>query len=406
VQQILGQPNVEQLLTLVRERIEPHEDHFCYYLQKTIRGYTQKANSGQEGTNHGMKDCAAPVLLTQSFDHASVVLTQQGRTRQHGLGIEAAREATGRKNWSALPTSKKLNRKGELLVSAQWKERDHYICVRVVPSVFYVKRRDDRLPESKGPLPMFHRVRKVKIIDGLICSCCHFEQNGIVCCHCMAVLIFVDPDYKGVLPSDICVAWWADFELIAYRTKGLTAEQLEYANTLEILRENDVTGPCIDVLNLPCVPISCVEEIPAGLMLTDYLPDYCRNYSSERLHVILQNQYSDHVAVGLLQDIFVGDDDDDSINYCCDDEPCVGHPIRFYELTMPRIKDIANLCEEVGSTQAQLDQFNRVQKELDTFARLFRAKGPIPNPKADFCMAVGASTKRRKTTHALLLVPT
>jgi hypothetical protein len=213
----------------------------------------------------------------------------------------------------------------------------------------------------------------------------------------MAVLIFVDPDYKGIVPSDICVAWWADFELFAYRTKGLEAKQLEYAKTLKILRENDVTGPRIDVLKLPRVPISCVEEIPAGLMPTDNLVDYCRNYSTERLHIILRNSYSEHVAVGLSQDIFVADDDEDSIKECCDDEPCVGHPICFYELTMPWIKDIANLCEEVGATQDQLDQYKRVQKELDTFARMFRVEGPLPNPKAEFCMTLGAPTKRRKT---------
>jgi hypothetical protein len=356
-----------------------------------------------------MKDCAAPVLPTQSFDHANFVLTQQGRTPQHGLGIEAAREATGHKNWSFLSTSKKLNRKGKLLVSEQWKERHHSVCVRVTPCIFYVKRKDDCLPpEIRGPLPRFHHVRKVKIIDGcLICSCCHFEQNGIVCSHCMAVLIFVDPDYQGIVPSDICVAWWADFELFAYRTKGLEAEQLEYAKTLEILRKNDITGPHIDVLKLPCIPILSVEEIPAGLMPTDNLVDCSHNYSGERLYNILHNSCSEHVAVGLSQDIFVVDDDEDSIKeWCdnepcvgrwCDDEPCVGHPICFYELTMPQIKDIANLCEEVGATQDQLDQYKRVQKELDTFAHMFRVEGPVPNPKAEFCMTLGVPTKRRKT---------
>jgi hypothetical protein len=158
------------------------------------------------------------------------------------------------------------------------------------------------------------------------CSCCHFEQNGIVCSHCMAVLIFVDHDYQGVVPSDICVAWWADFELFAYRTKGLEVEQLEYAKTLEMLRENDVTGPRIDVLKLPRIPILSVEEMLAGLMPTDNLVDYCHNYSAERLHNILQNSCSEHITVGLSQDIFVVDNDEDSIKEWCDDEPCVGHP--------------------------------------------------------------------------------
>jgi hypothetical protein len=64
---------------------------------------------------------------------------------------------------------------------------------------------------------------------------------------------------------------------------------------------------------------------------------------------------------------------------------------------MPQINNIANLCEEVGATQDQLDQYKWVQKEIDTFACMFRVEGPVPNPKAEFCMTLGAPTKIRKT---------
>ena len=57
---------VENILSFVRDHMQPHESHYCFHLRKFVRHFDTHINSSHEGTNKRIKYGAAPCLPNYS----------------------------------------------------------------------------------------------------------------------------------------------------------------------------------------------------------------------------------------------------------------------------------------------------------------------------------------------------
>jgi hypothetical protein len=128
------------------------------------------------------------------------------------------------KLWSKLPTSEHVVDLAEALVTAQWKEKEIYECIRTSERMFLAVRLRIEHAMTRAPLPVtcplpqFRRVRKVEWIDRvLICDCGYFQCIGIPCRHLMKVMTIIIPEFQGISHHHVSlVVWWTAFSKYAY----------------------------------------------------------------------------------------------------------------------------------------------------------------------------------------------
>jgi hypothetical protein len=63
----------EQLLDFIRCCFIPHEQSFCFYLQKGVRHFETTTKSGHEGTNHEIKSGPSRVLPQHAIDKSAKI---------------------------------------------------------------------------------------------------------------------------------------------------------------------------------------------------------------------------------------------------------------------------------------------------------------------------------------------
>ena len=222
-------------------------------------------NSSHEGTNKGIKYGAAPCLPNYSIERAAKVLAENGEMKSQMCAQKAGSSHLKTKLWSKLPTSEHVVDLAEALVTAQWKEKQNYECIRTSERMFLLVRLGIDLPQPVTcPIPQFRRVRKVEWIDRvLICDCGYFQRVGIPCRHLMKVMTIIIPEFQGVSHHHVSVVWWTAFSKYAYcrqqnQSKNMVNNMM--ARLCERLHQHDIRGPSVEFVALSCVPI--VEVIP------------------------------------------------------------------------------------------------------------------------------------------------
>ena len=83
----------------------------------------------------------------------------------------------------------------------QYNQHEKYYVHKVSDDLWWVFRRVGKVVVNGLPVPMFKRVREVKLVgEHLSCTCCFYERNGVPCRHLIAV--------NGLPnPSDVAVRW-------------------------------------------------------------------------------------------------------------------------------------------------------------------------------------------------------
>ena len=217
VRQVFGTDNVKRMLTFIRANVETHEPRFLFYQRCRRRHFDTATNTAHEGTNNGIKYCAAPVLPSQSLGVAARTLSQNGKISEQARALRYGQANDSSKLWSDLPTSNYLTPLGEGLLVEQWGERREYESVRYGDTLFQVRRAVPR--PFKGPLPVFERVRTVEILidHQMKCDCYQFERTGIPCRHLLHVLeVVVGDGFAGIGHHDVSVHWWQAYSLLGY----------------------------------------------------------------------------------------------------------------------------------------------------------------------------------------------
>ena len=103
---------------------------------------------------------------------------------------------------------------------------------------------------SKVPIPLFSRIRNVKIgADGTaFCQCCRFECEGLFCVHHVSVATTIfdaaGKKFPGFNHHDVAVRWWSAYMHLAYKDTTSSVIKQKFHR----LATNDILGPSIQCL--------------------------------------------------------------------------------------------------------------------------------------------------------------
>jgi MULE transposase domain/SWIM zinc finger len=325
---------VESIFHFLRGHVEPHEQHFLFYLRKHILAFEANSNSAHEGTNHGMKSHSSSTNPQQSIHEAAKTLCFQAEVKEQSTKNCLVRKADSTKLWSTLPTADKLTDFGEGLLQEQWKASANYKIhgpegnkwlllfdhwrKELVDSPRSAVTVD--LPQSARTIPSFWRVRVVQLCETtkeLTCSCFYFERVGIPCRHILSVMRAVHATgFAGVTENDVRVFWRKRYYNCAVDI-GIEEDNVLLREKYLKLLENDTRGPRLDV-NLATVPILVDHDVQQRSMLP--IHDRCLNYSKELCRQVLPLDETSGVPANLTQESVFHNVDDDW------DLPTVEHP--------------------------------------------------------------------------------
>jgi hypothetical protein len=402
---VMGQQNASRIFQFIRENVEPHESHYCFHKRKTVRHYDTFVNSAHEGTNNGLKNSAAPVLPQYTIDQSASVLTKNASVNTLAKEIAAGQQSIRHKLWSDLPTSKHLNTLGESLIVKEWELHKAYGLERVALDTFHVKHCNPKpvMVKQSAPIPLFQRVRLVKICRRrLYCSCEYFSRIGLPCRHIMCILTAICPEYKGVTHHDVSVVWWSIYSLCGY-SKSNNNERFHEVSTLcESLRNHDVDGPLLPLSNkLADIPV--VTDVSSKFKVHP-AECYCSNYSkSTILQAMAKAGFSNNVEVNppaqFSQETILSDRTDNITFPSFEDQDfALNRSTKsFYECIIPLSKEIANVLD---SSNLQ-DDGNELLLYMSTF--LARKRGQLSaqssshNNGSSVVSVCALSNKRRKT---------
>ena len=290
---------ISHLKKFIRENVLVYEKHFLHFLRIDTRTLDVAHNSSHEGTNHGMKSCAAAVLPGHNLATAAKHMVVQGVISTKRLEEMSSKEFQQKKLWSVLPTAPFLVSTAEDILRQQVGRYKKYSALRVAKDEFEVcdKRLDhvdeeqedddplaswtvptcsdeeeedhveedasmEQMDEKEAddnsdkqgawypPIPRFTRTRTVTWNEGGFyqCSCCHFERTGIPCVHIYAVVKMLHPDWKGFGHHDVAVRWWSAYVCHAFPCQ---AEENSLTTRLSDLADCDIKGPAIRLLPPP-----------------------------------------------------------------------------------------------------------------------------------------------------------
>ena len=261
----LGKPFVDSVESFVRNHIEPHEHHYCFYLRKRKRHFDEFCNSLHEGTNNGIRHSRAAVGPSTNIENTLVVLNQNAIKDMEKKSVRNARNLYGVKLYATLNCADYLVPMGYSIIKTSWIRRNEYTSIRVSPSQWNIVHRkyiptnfSTCIPDSciggkphspfknpkqwsdkngkpllpvkmdEGIVPKFLRVRIVtKENDILKCSCCYYERYGIPCSHIYNVCEqFVG--YNKPSHHEVSVRWWSSYAMYAsfHNSSNTTNEKI------------------------------------------------------------------------------------------------------------------------------------------------------------------------------------
>ena len=242
----------EQVKSMIRDYIEPHEEFYVFYKRIDVRHFSEYSNSAHEGTNHGLKYAADGVKPKHLIDKASERLSFQGeRTYEKFDSTTTKNQDVYKESWNHLKCSNYLVNRGAALLLQQHECVYNYEYLRISRENFLIRMKPDKRKQVESEVSEFALIRKVTICEGYTkCSCCMFQRDGLPCRHIIFVLymIFWDISHK-----DVDVRWWNAFALYAYQSE-YDVSNLGYI--LEKLNEQINHGPKVDISEYDTIPIA------------------------------------------------------------------------------------------------------------------------------------------------------
>ena len=209
-----------------RKNVETHEAFYVYYIRKHLRHYEEYSNSSHEGTNKGLKYCAAPVTPNLRMDHSCAILSKQGVRSITSKKHYMTKQFRSTKPHTKLCCSNELVEKCECALQHSIDSLTDYECIRITSSKWLVRRL--HYEDTDKLIPIFSRVRTVTFKDNVLhCSCPRTSVYGDVCVHALKVAYSV-PGYTGPSYTDVSVIWWKNSIIWLHKWKLLTKRLLNY----------------------------------------------------------------------------------------------------------------------------------------------------------------------------------
>ena len=136
---------VESITEFCRKSVFALERQTCYFHRRGIFHLESHCNSGHEGVNNGIKNCATPVQPSQKLDQATKTITKMQEMKGLRMAVEVSREHHDCKLWSKSPTSEHLTNLGEALVTQEFGAGKRWNHQRVDTHRWLVYHKDDDL---------------------------------------------------------------------------------------------------------------------------------------------------------------------------------------------------------------------------------------------------------------------
>jgi hypothetical protein len=247
VKAIFGDDGGEKLLDFICGCIIPHEQSFCFYLQKGVRHFETTTNSGHEGTNHAIKSGPSRVLPQHAIDKSAKIQLDMDCNKFKNLYRQhLAIALLGRTTWITSHTVNDITLPAEFMLKFAIRECENYASWRISNDKWLVVRSVER--EVHSLVPRFHRVYTITLHafedhGCLTCDCNYFECNGMVCQHLVHVKTYYAA--KSVITHhDISVRWWKAYLYFAMKNvHDCSSTEREIKRELDSIRGNECKGP-------------------------------------------------------------------------------------------------------------------------------------------------------------------
>lgn len=276
----MGSLFVKQIQEFVRNYLHGSLSNMLYYKKKGRRHYHMYSSVVHEGTNRQIKHGALACNKTDSLYESTKKLIQGQEIKQQKTYTDICNKVGKSNNWSDMKISDDLTEYGFESLKQEYDAAKDYVNVRSDILTFLVTMKRDLLEaRSKSIHPVFDKVRTVSYnprTKVFKCSCCLFEDFGLVCRHILNIFLSL-PIPHEINKHDISCAYWKlheYFQLVDHK-------QNEYLNKVyEKLRDNDIEGPtCPENLFL-CVPITNNNELPSYFKTKGSV---CLNYNLNKV---------------------------------------------------------------------------------------------------------------------------
>ena len=136
-----------------RKNVETHEAFYVFYIRRHLRHYEEYSNSSHEGTNKGLKYCAAPVTPNLRMDHSCAILSKNGvrsiTSKKHFM----AKQFLSTKPHTKLQCSNELVEKCECALQHSIDSLTNYECIPIISSKWLVRR--CHYPDVDKLIPIF-----------------------------------------------------------------------------------------------------------------------------------------------------------------------------------------------------------------------------------------------------------
>ncbi|KAL7529904.1 hypothetical protein ACHAXR_003219, partial [Thalassiosira sp. AJA248-18] len=264
---------VVHILRWLKGYVLPWDTLYLFYLRKNVRHYLTTHGSAHEGTNFGLKNHSAPMQPTMSMSTSAKTLNLQADLKAAELKKIAHDDFVNtNKHWSDKPTSKFTTTFGEGLLKSVYDRSGLYRSRRVGLREFQVDfigeneiEEDINVSDAElfaqTPLPLFGRIRNVKVTDdgNLICDCCRFQHSGYFCEHVVSV--------------STKISWY--MHLAFKKSTPIHIQQMYHR-----LACQDFSGPHL-VLDLPDPEVWPIESFIPHLPAVERLKNYVDSDVSE-----------------------------------------------------------------------------------------------------------------------------
>ena len=113
---ILGQDACGDIIEFARSKVIANKDHFVYYLRHSLFHLNIYTNCGHEGTNNGIKHCAAAVSPRNSVHKSVGTLNFNAKKKAKNTCIKMCSKSNSTKLWTSSSTSSVATDIAEIMI--------------------------------------------------------------------------------------------------------------------------------------------------------------------------------------------------------------------------------------------------------------------------------------------------
>ena len=219
----MGKAFIDSVQSFITNHIEPYESHFCFYLRYNLKHYEECTNAIHEGTNRALKYNSAPVGPSTNIEKSLAIICNDSERTVKKRKV-ASLDFGGTKIFSKLKCANKVLPMAEAITLENWYNKDSYESLKM----FYqhglwrmiLIRKKTKQSKTLYELPLFKRVRQVKITDRFMCCSCNFRNRFGIDYPRVYHVVSQSQDFKQHSHHHISERWWNSFYQFACMSKN------------------------------------------------------------------------------------------------------------------------------------------------------------------------------------------